>query len=183
MGEVISDQRSAATERLSAVSGQRLAVIEQRHGFTLVELMISIAMVVLLLLGINTVFKMSSDTVGTGVAVASLTMADRSMQATFQDDFRRAPRDAPLFIIHSGVASSGGNWMTLADKTSDRDGKALTYEITGTTNEGYRGANTISTPYSIYNDRNHRVDTLAFPIRGTFHRHTAIDGSYTSPIS
>ncbi len=165
------------------------AIAEFAPAFSLIELMIAIAMVVLLMLGINTVFKMSSDTVGTGVAISDLTRADRSIQAVLQDDFRRSAKDAPLFIIHSGVASPGGNWMTLAEKNTDRDGNALTYLIdlasTTTTNEGFGAPPSglgLSTPYSFYNNRNHRVDTLAFPIRGSFNRHTANDGSYTSPI-
>ena len=44
---------------------------QPRRAFTLIEVMISIALVLILVLGINQVFKLTSDTVGAGQALAS----------------------------------------------------------------------------------------------------------------
>jgi prepilin-type N-terminal cleavage/methylation domain-containing protein len=60
-----------------------------RRGFTIVELMISIAMVVILMVGIHQVFKMSSDTVGIGHAVGDMARNNRSVQGVFHHDYER----------------------------------------------------------------------------------------------
>ena len=52
------------------------------HGnsaFTLVELMISVLMVVLLMIGINQVFKLSSDTVGLGQTAIQISNVVRAI--------------------------------------------------------------------------------------------------------
>src|SRR5882762_1931281 len=72
-----------------------------RPAFTLVELMISIAMVVILMVGIHQIFKMTSDTVGMGQQLGSFARDNRSVQGIFHDDYQRLMKDAPLFIIRS----------------------------------------------------------------------------------
>src|SRR5438093_9277374 len=76
-----------------------------RSAFTIIELMISIAMVVILMVGIHQVFKMSSDTVGVGNALADNARANRSVQQIFRDDVQRLVKNAPLTILRSGVSS------------------------------------------------------------------------------
>src|SRR4051812_22178171 len=90
-----------------ASPNRKSQIANRKFAFTIIELMISIAMVVILMVGINQVFKMSSDTVGVGQAVADMSRANRSVQSTFHDDFQRLMKDAPLFIIRSGVAGAG----------------------------------------------------------------------------
>ena len=77
-----------------------------KSAFTLVELMISIAMVVILMIGVHQVFKMSSDTISIGNQVSDFSRNNRSVQQTFHDDFNRLVHDAPLFILRSGVSSN-----------------------------------------------------------------------------
>src|SRR5687768_406125 len=84
----------------------RSSFIVHRSAFTLVELMVSVAMVVLLLVGIHQVFRMSSNTIGTGQAVVAVNREVRSAQTVMQEDFRRSLKDSPLFIIHSAPVAA-----------------------------------------------------------------------------
>lgn len=63
----------------------------QARGFTLVELLVSIALVVILILGINMVFTSAGKTVGTGMAVSEATRAFRSAYTTLRNDIERDP--------------------------------------------------------------------------------------------
>lgn len=157
-------------------------------AFTIVELMISIAMVVILMVGIHQVFKMTSDTVGMGQQLGDFARANRSVQGVFSADFERMMKNAPLFYIRSGVASTPTSWgafTTEAERSSDRDAGTnpdapLTQDFNSNGTEG--DANVIGeiTSLAQYNSRNHRVDVIGFPANGLFRRHTANDGSYSS---
>src|ERR1035437_9177095 len=58
-------------------------------GFTLVELLVSIALMVMLILGINMVFTSAGKTVGTGLAVSEATRGFRSAYTTIRNDIER----------------------------------------------------------------------------------------------
>jgi type II secretory pathway pseudopilin PulG len=176
-----SPRSVGAAHRLS--SNRKSQIANRKSAFTIIELMISIAMVVILMVGVHQVFKMSSDTVGIGQALADLARSNRSVQNIFHDDYQRLVKDAPLFIIRSGVSSTVGAFNTEAERAADRDGDPLTQDLDGNGQEGQPAVNGELTPLSIYNNRNHRVDVIGFPARGLFHRHTANDGSYSSPIT
>src|SRR5205807_2320073 len=70
-------------------------------AFTLVELMVSIALVLLLVLGINAVFNLSAKTVGTGQAVSEAQRQLRNAEQTWQADFSSfvGPNDLPLLFM------------------------------------------------------------------------------------
>src|SRR5258706_1808022 len=158
----------------------------RRPAFTLVELMISIAMVVILMVGIHQIFKMTSDTVGMGQQLGAFSRDNRSVQGIFHDDYQRLMKDAPLFIIRSGVAGAGPTWgafTTDAERSADRDGDPIPQDLDGNGQEGQPGVNGEVTPLSIYNNRNHRIDVLGFPAHGLFRRNTANDGSYSSQVT
>src|SRR5436190_22364925 len=112
----ILDLRSSARSRGYPPSS--ILYPRPRPAFTIVELMISIAMVVILMVGIHQVFKMSSDTVGMGQAVADMSRSNRSVQGIFHDDYQRLMKDAPLFIIRSGVSSTSGAFTTEAERAA-----------------------------------------------------------------
>jgi type II secretory pathway pseudopilin PulG len=187
-------QHRSFDPRSSIVDPRLRSIRSSRAAFTLVELMISIAMVVLLMIGIHQVFKMSSDTIGIGHAVGDMSRSNRSVQAIFHDDFQRVVRNSPLFIIRSGVVNTVGPPTTYgafnseADRLTDRDGDPLTQDLDGDGNEGPDngwGSSSYGeeTRLSIYNNRNHRVDVIGFPARGFFRRHTANDGMYSSTVT
>lgn len=83
------------------LSNRRQRRRRQQRGFTLPELLISVLMVVLLMLGVNTVFRMSSDTVGVGQTVNRQTRDTRSASAVMAEDCKRWAPDSPLFFISS----------------------------------------------------------------------------------
>lgn len=78
-------------------------------AFTLVELMISLFMVVLLMVGINMVFKLSSDTVGMGQAAIGMSRDNRSVQSIMQDDASKWLKDAPAFVIVNELVKDQNN--------------------------------------------------------------------------
>src|SRR5947209_20458033 len=76
----MSDPRRPRPIRPAAARQRR------RAGFTLVELMVSIALALLLVIGINAVFKMSSDTVGTGMQMGEITRQFRTVDKVLGND-------------------------------------------------------------------------------------------------
>ena len=149
-------------------------------GFTLVELMISIALVLLLMLGINRVFQVTGEAVGTNAALSTAVRDGRAAQAVFSADFNAFALDSPAIIIRSERVSAFRN---KADAEGDRDydptagpaGTDLakrTVDLDGNGTEGEPGVLGEITPPSTYNDRSHRIDKLSFFARGTFRRQT-----------
>jgi len=57
-----------------------------RRGFTLTELLISIGLALLVMYGINRVFKATADTIGTGQALSDANRLLRAAQTTFTQD-------------------------------------------------------------------------------------------------
>src|SRR4051794_673913 len=90
----------------------------RRRGFTLVELMISIALVLILMIGINKVFKLTADTVSIGQAVSGAVRDSRAAQATYSDDLSNLADDSPFLLIRSMVTPAFRN---RGDEQADRD--------------------------------------------------------------
>ena len=78
-----------------------------RRAFTLVEVMISIALVLLLMYGVSQVFKLSGDAVSANQAVSSIVRDHRATAATMAEDFRNCVQDSPMFLISSRIAYNG----------------------------------------------------------------------------
>ena len=148
-----------------------------RQGFTLVELMVSVVLVLLLLLGINTIFKMSSDTVGLGSAINEKSRLHRSIESILSNDGPHIPKDSPLFVIHMMPASITGNFLNEADRARDADGDVATidHDSDPTTPE-------LRTTIADINDRRHRADLLAYPVRGLQRRRTANVAEFASTV-
>jgi hypothetical protein len=176
-----ASQRDAIPGRRDAV---RLRSLEptplniRAEAFTLVELMISIVLVLVLMVGIGKIFKLTSDTVGGGMAIGTMTRGDRASQVTMQNDFAGAASDSPVFMICSERV---GAFLTPQDKQSDLDGDPMTVpDSTGKeTNSTSVTANPPGSDLSaaLYGDRNHRVDRIGFFARGQFNRQTSNDNS------
>ncbi|HEY1683973.1 MAG TPA: prepilin-type N-terminal cleavage/methylation domain-containing protein [Tepidisphaeraceae bacterium] len=182
----IANPRAAQARRLNRIDS---SFIVYRSGFfsafTLVELMISIVLVLVLMVGIGKIFQLTSNTVGGGMAISTMTRDDRAAQVTMQDDFAGAASDSPVFMICSERASA---FLTPQDKKSDADGDPMTVPDASSTH--------VETNYSIlqsaggsalspalYGDRNHRIDRIGFFARGTFSRQTSNDNlSYRAAL-
>jgi hypothetical protein len=149
----------------------------RRHGgFTLIELMASIAMALLLILGVQQVFKAASTGVGAGQALSTIGRDSRSAQAVFYADLKSAVMppsstggimdDGPAFVIRSERMYA---FRTAADRLGDVDGNSATWDLNGDNDEV--DAHEVITP-PILNTRSHRLDKLIFFGRGAFTRQT-----------
>ena len=138
---------------------------EQLHrpapaGFTLIELMVSIALVLILILGINQVFKIASDTVNVGQAMSGAAREDRGIQGTMYPDVQNMVlADAPFFIIRSRVQPA---FRSRADEQADRDGDPYTIDVDGNNKEGEANIPGEKIGALTYTSRNHRLDRLMF---------------------
>ncbi len=159
-------------------------------GFTLVEVMISVALVLFLIIGVNQVFKMTTDTVGAGQVMSQNIRDSRAAQAVLQADAAAASVDQPMFIIAASRVSAFRNPndrandrdYALAANALERDEAIRTIDLNDNNVEGETAIAGEITPTAIYNHRNHRIDRLAFFARDVFSRQTANDRSLVSPI-
>ena len=132
----------------------------RRAGFTLVELMIAIALSLLMVIGVNALFKSTADTVGTGSELLSdareLRQAFETLDADFSG-FIDGTSQPVLMIFNTNLPA----FRDKLDEKSDSAG-----------NGSY--ANVMQTSTSVLPDnRNHRIDILSFFSSGQFRRQTA----------
>jgi len=140
-----------------------------RSGFTLIELMVSIAMVLILILGVNAIFKMASDTVNAGNALASADRENRAATSVLNDDFRTAViNDGPMLLVRSERFPAFRN---REDEQADRDGNPMTTDLDGDNKEGGSAKGEVTGPLT-YNTRNHRVDRVGFFSNQLYRRQT-----------
>lgn len=140
-------------------------------AFTLIELMISIALVVILMVGITKVFSLTSQTAGATNQVSSALRDSRATQSQLSQDFSSAVTDgSPCMILRSLTRAQFRN---KADEQSDRDGNPLTVDLDGDNQEGTSAGETF--PYTTYNYRNHRLDIVSFFTRQRQRRQTGGD--------
>lgn len=162
------------------------------RGFTLVELMISVALVLILMLAISWIFGQTTATISTGIAAADVGREHRGSWRTLRNDFEvMIPGDQqPGIIIHSdAVPAFRDRTMREADLDhatvpANLKGEAIsTRDMDGDNVEGEASvAGENSTGWQT-NERIHRVDRLSFYTRsGTpYVRKTAPDGSLIDP--
>lgn len=153
-----------------------------RRGFTLVELMLSIAMVLLLMIGINAIFRTTADTVGTGQAALSTARELRNAFDAFDSDFNGflGNGSQPVLIIYN---QNLPGFRDKVDMNSDKDylttnsnenalhvfdsqGNILTSARIGGFNNGNMPV--------VADNRNHRVDIVSFFSSGRFRRQTGM---------
>jgi prepilin-type N-terminal cleavage/methylation domain-containing protein len=144
------------------------------NAFTLIELMVSIALVLILILGINQVFKIASDTVNAGQSLSTANRSNRGIQGVLYPDFQNAVvTGAPCFIIRSTYLPAFRN---RTDELGDRDGNPLTLDMDGDNAEGKPGVpGEVVSPTAVHS-RNHRLDELMFFASGRFQRQTGSGG-------
>ena len=144
-------------------------------GFTLIELMVSIALVLIIILGVNAIFKMASDAVGTGTALGAADRANRAAQTVFVNDIRTgAFVDGPMLLIRSERV---GAFRNRADELADRDNNVMTQDFNNDNNE--TGAGELTLPL-IYNNRNHRIDRMGFFSSDMYRRQTGTESAGSS---
>jgi prepilin-type N-terminal cleavage/methylation domain-containing protein len=151
--------------------------VARRSGFTLLELMISIALVLILILGVNTVFSMTAQTVSAGNALGTIYRANQSFHGVIYQDFKSmlVGNEAPCFVIQCQRRYAFRN---AADRDADRDGQPGTFDFNGDGDENDPGE---SVTFFTLNHRNHRIDKLCFFARGKFHRQTGSGTRFWDP--
>ncbi len=143
-----------------------------KRAFTLVELLVSLALVLVLILGVNAIFKMASDTVNGGLALGAAARDDRAVQGVIFDDFRTAVlTNGPMLLIRSERVPAFRN---RADELADRDGLPLTTDLNNNNSETDAGEVTLPL---VYNSRNHRIDRVSFFATGLFRRQTGTESA------
>lgn len=145
----------------------------RRTAFTLLELMISIALALLLILGINAVFSLTTRTVGAAQSVTTGLQETRAAHAVLSSDFRQSVplSTAPCFIIECATQFAFRN---RADLNADSDKKPATRDVVG------GGAQII--PPNAWTDRSHRTDRIGFFARGVFTTQTGSNGAFIDTI-
>jgi hypothetical protein len=144
-------------------------------GFTMIELMLSIALVLLLIIGINYVFKATADAVGAGETIGTMSRDTQAAQPMIFDDFRNIAKNPPCFIIASQIVTQFLNADDAATSTSpyqivsDNSATPITISSSGGVSP------------ALYNYRNHRCDMIRFPAHGSYARRSANDAELTSP--
>ncbi len=158
----------------------------RRPAFTLIELMISIALVALLILGVNQVFLYTGAAVGTGQAISDAVRDSRAAQAVFAQDFAgiapngTGPADAAFLAIYSAAQPA---FLNAADQSASRLGDPLKIDLNGNGTEGESTVPGEVISPATYNSRNHRLDTFGFFSRGTFARQTGNDGTFVDNMT
>jgi prepilin-type N-terminal cleavage/methylation domain-containing protein len=95
--------------------------LHARAGFTLVELLVAVAVVILLSIGIGQLFSNVSRLVSTGSAVAEVDALARAMEKQIRDDFERMsalPSDETFLAIRSRRQREV--YLTADDEEADR---------------------------------------------------------------
>jgi len=163
-------------------------------GFTLVELMISIALMLLLMAGVNLIFRMTGQAVGAGQTLSEITRNAQAAQAVMQRDFSAAVvKDAPAIIL---VSRTQPAFRNRADQESDRNydpsninfsdinsllqlfrDQVLTVDLDNNNIDGEQTVPGEVISSATYNHRNHRIDILSFFVSDLIRRQTGNDGS------
>jgi prepilin-type N-terminal cleavage/methylation domain-containing protein len=166
-------------------------------GFTLVELMISVALVLVLILGINQVFSITSQGIAGGQALSAAIRDNRGANAVMYGDIRNVvmPRnatggtfdDGPAFVIRSERQYA---YRNRADHLGDPDGAGMDaptdaeiedWDLDNNNSDTDPGETTAA---ALVNARSHRRDQLMFFARDLFRRQTgaSADGADTDPF-
>lgn len=149
----------------------------RRRGFTLVEVLISIAIALVLILGISQIFSLAQRTTGAGTQVLAATESNRGIQEMLLNDARgitNAVGDSPGIAILSFPQAVFRSSVDL-QHDNDQQPQTLNDPINA-------GASLGPEPVSTIDDRVHRTDLFGFFARGSFTRRTG-DGMIGAPYS
>ena len=148
-----------------------------RSGFTLLELVISIALVLVLMLAITKIFSITSTTIGASQGISAATRDARAAQTVFQHDIESMASDSPFIWINvegqrSGTGGMFPGFRNADDAKSDHDGDPLTIDLDDNGRDGDTGVNGERIGSFEVSNRNHRLDQFSFCARDRFTRQT-----------
>ena len=148
--------------------------------------MISIALVVVLILGVNQVFTYTTQAVGAGEAINAAIRDSRAIGSSLDYDFAAivppggGPNDSASLIISSSQIYA---FRDKADRAADRDGDPRTRDLNNNKIEGEINVLGEQIRPWTYNYRNHRLDVLSFFARDLYSRQTGNYGNYADNMS
>jgi len=138
----------------------------RRSAFTLVEVMVSIAVALLLLLGVNQVFHATAVTTGVGLALSTSQQMSRTVKSTLQDDLKNGAWDTGILIIRNEQVYAYRNTADQQSAADPNDPSKPDPALAAAFPGGFYPAYTV-------NSRSHRVDRIGFFARGLFDRQTS----------
>ncbi|MGF1632606.1 MAG: type II secretion system protein J [Phycisphaerae bacterium] len=155
-----------------------------RHGFTLVEIMIAVALTLVIIAGITSVFSIAGETIGVGQSVSERTRTMQAVASNLQADIVGPdaadatgimPMDfLPFLVISNRVQVA---FLDEDDEELDADTNVNTVDLDEDGIEGNAFGENLLDPANppisaIENRRVHRTDTLHFFSNGSFKRQT-----------
>jgi len=137
--------------------------------------MLSLAMVLILIVGINFVFRTATDAVGAGNALNSINSDTQATQPMLFDDLRNVSKNPPCFIISSQLVTQ---FLNADDAKTGSDPTVIFTDNAGSFVRIANGAPGINLSPAILNSRNHRADMLKFFAHALYHRRSGDNGTY-----
>ena len=141
-----------------------------RHhlGFTIIEVLISIAIALLLILGINQVFSIAQQTSSAGTQALTFAENARGAAKTIGQDLSSviSGPTCPGIVI---ISEARYAYRNRADLLADRDGAP------NTINDPSNSTRSLPQSLTAVNSRVHRIDRLMFFTRGVAPRQTSSD--------
>ena len=141
-----------------------------RGGFTLLEMIVSLALVLVLMLAVTRIFTTVSTTVGAAQALSAATRDAKAAQAVFARDFGAFAADGPM-AIYNGQKFA---FRSAIDAQNDPDGNPGTYDPASA------GGAEPAVSTTDFSSRNHRFDTICFFARDKFASQTGVNGAFVS---
>ncbi len=143
-----------------------------RAAFTLIEVMVSIAVALILLLGVNQVFKASSELAGSGQALSHDQQLSHTVKQVITNDLKRGAWDSGVLAIRCEQRYAFRNSL-------DRQGA----QSPDPSQDPLWVANGGTIPAYIVNRRSHRIDRIGFFARGLFSRQTTPPNMTPQPLT
>lgn len=142
------------------------------RAFTLIEVMVSIAVALLLLLGVNQVFKASSDLTGTGQALSHDQQLSHTVKQFVTNDLQHGAWDSGILVIRNEQRYAFRDSLDRQGASSQDPSQDPLWVINGGTVPAYA-----------VNRRSHRIDRIGFFARGMFSRQTTPPGMNPQPLT
>ena len=154
--------------------------------------MISIALVIVLMLGVNQIFGYTTQAVGAGEAVNAAVRDSRALGDALASDFAQmvpngnGPADAPCMVLSSNntyAFRDAADFAASPHLTGNVATDAMGIDLNANNIPGEAGVPGEQVSPTTLNYRNHRTDVFSFFARGHFQRQTGNAGTLVSSMS
>ena len=147
----------------------------KRSAFTLPELLISIALALIIILGVNEVFSMTSRTINGAQNLARAYRDSRSAQSIINNDFAQAAAmsSAPAFVIDSDYAYA---WENSQDHLRSSVNDVTKIDLPASIPQSQ------AVPVAMLGRHCHRQDRIGFFATGFFQRQTGTGAAFIDTV-